>query len=95
MSRTTARPICVAASACGGCVGPIENAPTHAEIDEWQNRRGTEINTLLWYREEYLVVLAQRQNYWLLKTAYCTEQRGRIEKLRRERDAFRRAAGLK
>jgi hypothetical protein len=29
----------------------IENAPTHAEIDEWQNARGTEVNTLLWYRE--------------------------------------------
>ena len=69
----------------------IENAPTHVEIDEWQNTRGSEINTLIWYREEYLVVLAQRQGYWLLKTAYCTEQRGRIEKLRRERDAFRRA----
>lgn len=69
----------------------IENAAAHAEIDAWQNARGTEVNTLLWYREEYLVVLGQRQSYWLLRTAYCTEQRGRIEKLRRERDAFLRA----
>jgi hypothetical protein len=66
----------------------IENAPTHAEIDEWQNTRSTEVNTLLWYREEYLVVLAQRRDYWLLKTAYCTTQGGRIAKKRRERDAF-------
>jgi hypothetical protein len=69
----------------------IENAPIHAEIDEWQNTRGTEVNTLLWYREEYLVVMAQRKGFWLLKTAYCTEKRGRVMQLRRERDAFRNA----
>lgn len=66
----------------------IENALVHPEINEWQNRRRTEINTLLWYREEYLVVLAQRQEYWLLKTAYCTDRSHRINKLRRERDNF-------
>jgi hypothetical protein len=71
----------------------IENAATHPEIDEWQNTRGTEVNTLLWYREEYLVVLTQRQGYWLLKTAYCTEKAGRIRQLRKERDAFRQASG--
>lgn len=71
----------------------IENAATHAEIDEWQNTRGTEVNTLLWFREEYLVVLAQRQGYWLLRTAYCTEKSGRIRQLRKERDAFHRANG--
>jgi hypothetical protein len=70
----------------------IESAVTHPEIDEWQNVRGTETNTLLWYGEEYLVVLTQRKDYWLLKTAYCTQQRRRIEQLRRERDAFLRAA---
>lgn len=69
----------------------IENAGNHADIEEWQNLRGTEINTLLWYREEYLVVLAQRHDFWLLKTAYCTEKSGRIAQLRRERDASRRA----
>jgi hypothetical protein len=69
----------------------IENNAAHPEIDEWQNRRGSETNTLLWYREEYLVVLGQRRDYWLLKTAYCTDQCGRIAKLRCERDAFRRA----
>jgi hypothetical protein len=71
----------------------IENAETHPAIDVWRNTRGAEINTLLWYREEYLVVLAQRQGYWLLKTAYCTEQSGRIRQLRKERDAFRQANG--
>ncbi len=41
----------------------IESAATHPEIDEWQNSRGTETNRLLWYREEYLVVLAERRDY--------------------------------
>lgn len=68
----------------------IENGVTHPAIDEWQNTRRTEKNTLLWYREDYLVVLAQRRGSWLLKTAYCTERRGRIEQLRRERDAAER-----
>ncbi|MDE0533513.1 MAG: hypothetical protein OXI01_19000 [Albidovulum sp.] len=71
----------------------IGNAVGHCRIDEWQNMRGTEVNTLLWYREEYLVVLARRRGYWLLKTAYCTERNHRIRKLRKERDASRGAAG--
>ena len=70
----------------------IENGADHAEIDSWQNTRGTEVNTLLWFREEYLVVLGQRQGYWLLRTAYCTDRSGRIAQLRKERDAFRRAS---
>ena len=68
----------------------IQNAGKHPEIDEWKNTRKNEKSTLLWYREEYLVVLAQRRNYWLLKTAYCTDQRLRIQQLRRERNNFRR-----
>lgn len=66
----------------------INNATTHPEIDEWQNRRGNEINTLLWYREEYLVVLSQRRGYWLLKTAYVTKGKYRIMRLRKERDTY-------
>ena len=69
----------------------ITNAASHPEIDEWQNRRGRETNTLLWYREEYLVVLARRGDYWLLKTAYCTDQPHRVRNLRQERDDFHRS----
>lgn len=67
----------------------IENALNHPRIDEWQNRRGSNLNTLLWYNEEYLVVLTQHQDYWLLTTAYRTERRHTIKKLRKERDKFR------
>lgn len=66
----------------------IENAAAHTEIDVWRNMRGAEVNTLLWFREEYLVVLGQRQGYWLLRTAYCTDKSGRIAQLRKDRDAF-------
>lgn len=69
----------------------IENANTHPEIDRWKNTRYTERNALLWYREEYLVVLTRRRDYWLLKTAYCTERSGRIAQLRRERDTSHRS----
>lgn len=65
----------------------IERAEDDDAIDEWQNERNGARNTLLWYQEEYLVVLAERSSYWLLKTAYCTERSGRIAQLRRERDA--------
>jgi hypothetical protein len=40
----------------------IENGTTHPEIDEWQEMRGTETDTLLWYREECLVVIAKRRD---------------------------------
>lgn len=65
----------------------IENADSHAEIDVWENRRGRETNTLLWFQEDYLVVLSARAQNFLLKTAYCTERDHRIRKLRRERDS--------
>lgn len=67
----------------------IENALTHSEIDVWENKRpGGERSTLLWYREEYLVVLSVRGQAWLLKSAYCTTQSGRIRQLAKERDIW-------
>lgn len=65
----------------------IENADSNAEISQWKNLRGTEKNLLLWFREEYLVVLSVRTDYLLLKSAYCTTKEHRIASLRRERDA--------
>jgi hypothetical protein len=67
----------------------IEQAQAHSAIDEWQNTRQGERNTLLWFNEEYLVILAERSGYWLLKSAYCTDRSGRIAQLRKERDATR------
>ena len=71
----------------------VENAEAHSEIDIWENWRGTNQHLLMWFREEYLVVLAKRNGYWLLKTAYCTDKRGRIQQLRKERDRFLKQTG--
>ena len=64
----------------------IENEAECADIEVWTNQRGREHNTLLWYREEYLIILSRRSRNLLLKTAYCTNSNHRIRKLRKERD---------
>jgi hypothetical protein len=65
----------------------IENADTLDDIDVWQNQRGRDTNWLLWFREEYLVILGARSDYFLLRTAFCTDREHRRQKLRKERDA--------
>lgn len=63
----------------------IENASS-PEVQHWTNRRGAETRHLLWFREEYLVVLAEREGYYLLTTAYPTNREHTRRKLRLERD---------
>lgn len=55
-------------------------------VNQWTNRRNSETCHLLWLKEEYLIVLAQRQGYFLLKTAYCTNREHTKRRLRVERD---------
>lgn len=66
----------------------IENWNGDPDIQWWENTRRSEINVLLWYREEYLVILSKRDGYWLLKSAYETSQPHRIRTLKTERDKF-------
>ncbi len=66
----------------------IENADTVDAIDIWEQTRGREKNWVLWYEEYYLVVLAQRSGFYLLKTAFCTDRNHRVRKFRKERDAY-------
>lgn len=71
----------------------IENA-AEPEINIWENKRGANTNTLLWFDEDYLVILGNRTRvrdgfqYYQLLTAYCTWEESRKKKLRRERDAY-------
>jgi len=64
-------------------------------VDHWTNRRGSDTRHLLWFREEFLVVLAERMRgrdgfqYLQLITTYCTTEESRKRKLRRERDEAR------
>ncbi len=66
----------------------IESWNTDGDIQWWENKRGSETNILLWYREEYLVIITRRNGYWLLKSAYETSQSHRVRTLRSERDRF-------
>lgn len=66
----------------------IESWNVDADIEWWENTRGSETNILLWYCEEYLVILARREGYWLLRSAYETDQPHRLRTLRAERDKF-------
>jgi len=65
----------------------VENADSDVQVDIWENKRKSQRNILLWYNEEYLVVLTIRKGYYLLKTAYCTDQSHSIRKLQRERNS--------
>jgi hypothetical protein len=71
----------------------IVNADSACEIDSWKNERRGEIRSLLWFREEFLVVLAERTRkqdgfqYLQLITAYQTPEESRKRKLRAERNS--------
>lgn len=71
----------------------IVEAHAAEEIDVWRNQRQRDTRRLLWFNEEYLVVLAERTRqrdgfqYMQLVTAYCTTEESRKEKLRKERDS--------
>lgn len=65
----------------------IDSAGSDPDIDEWENVRGPERNVLLWYKEEYIVILSERPKYFVLKTAYDTSRPNRIRQLRNERDS--------
>lgn len=66
----------------------IENEKNSDDIQVWENSNNRQKNTLLWFKEEYLVILSKRKNVQLLKTAYCTEKEHRIRTLRKERDQY-------
>jgi hypothetical protein len=67
------------------------------EVDCWSSRRRGEIRWLLWFNEEFLIVLGERQRkrdgfkYMQLITVYCTEEENRKNKLRKERDEFNKS----
>jgi len=69
----------------------IENH-TDSQIDVWvrnDGRRGRKVH--LWFGEEYLVVLGERQKgrRYQLITAFCTDRGHTVRKMRRERDRHR------
>lgn len=66
----------------------IENCQKHPGIFWWKNERHGRQHVVIWYRKEnYVVVLAERAGYFLLKTAYLTEAY-RSKQLQRELDVY-------
>jgi len=69
-----------------GWIRAIIDNSDKQEVEHWTNRRHGETNHLLWLLEEYLVVLVERNGYFLLKTAYRTDRPHTKRKLREERN---------
>jgi len=68
----------------------INNAGKNKDITFWENKRGSNRHTVIWHeKENYAVVLARRNNYFLLKTAYIHTER-RAQMFRREREEYNR-----
>lgn len=69
----------------------IRNAMSHKDLSWWENKRGSNTHIVIWHeKEDFAVVLAQRNGYFLLKTAYRVKQYRRKD-FEREREEFRRS----
>lgn len=67
----------------------VANAESLDEISWWENKRKGNTHVVIWHEtENFVVILAKRRDYYLLKTAYCA-QSNRLRRFIRERDAFR------
>jgi hypothetical protein len=68
------------------CISNAAQPP--APIHWWKNKRGSNIHIVILSEETgFVVVLAQRSDYYLLKTAYFPRGR-RLETLKKERDKY-------
>ncbi|MCW3052154.1 MAG: rflB [Chthonomonadales bacterium] len=69
----------------------IENS-MEPDVKVWENERRGERRLCLWLEErEFLVILAIRNGYYLLWTAYCVMQYHQKTKLQREYEAWKKA----
>ncbi|MDZ4855270.1 MAG: hypothetical protein SGJ26_10525 [Nitrospirota bacterium] len=69
----------------------IRNATTHTELSWWENKRGSNTHIVIWHEQEnFAVVLAQRNGYFLLKTAYWVKPYRRKD-FERDRKEFLRS----
>jgi hypothetical protein len=69
----------------------IQHATRHEDVCWWENKRGSNTHIVIWHeQEDFAVVLAQRNGYFLLKTAYWVK-RYRRKDFQREREEFRRS----
>ncbi len=73
----------------------IAHVENDAEVSWWENKRQRDTHVVIWHEaENFVVILAKRKDYYLLKSAYCVQTR-RKETFIRERDKFRALQRLK
>jgi hypothetical protein len=72
---------------------PIIEHPTDRLVRCWRNKRKSEKRVLFWfYEEDYLVIIAERKNYFLLRTAYFVTYKHTKEKLMKEYEEYLKKA---
>lgn len=66
----------------------ISHADTDADISWWENQRGRNTHVVIWHEHEnFAVILAKRNEFFLLKSAYCAESHRR-KMFVKERECF-------
>ena len=66
----------------------IVNAESDANISWWENKRGSNTHVVIWHEtENFVVILAARNGYYMLKSAYCSKS-GRVKAFIKERDNY-------
>ena len=69
----------------------ISNAETNPLISWWENQRGSSTHVVIWIEsEDFAVILAKRNDYYLLKSAYWVKS-GRKQDFLQEREAYLKA----
>lgn len=71
----------------------IANVGSDTEITWWENKRGSNTHAVIWHEaENFVVILAARNGYYLLKSAYCPESH-RTKTFVKERDNYWKQKG--
>lgn len=71
----------------------IANVESDEKISWWENKRGADTHVVIWHEaENFVVILAKRKDYYLLKTAYCPESH-RAKTFIKERENYRKHKG--
>jgi len=66
-------------------IAHIINNQNDQELRCWENKRGSNTNTVLWVpTERYMVIFSNRKDYYLLTTAYVHKDR---KSIRNEKEA--------
>jgi len=71
---------------------PIIEHSEESILKIWENKRKGETRICIWYEnEEYLVILAKREKYILLWTAYLVKRAHQKKKLQKEYEDYKKA----